>query len=160
MVVNLRAREKSVQNRPKWIVLIIKAVSLAATHNATASPQCPNLSGNYVIQGEDGQVQIAINQHDCDRIDIVRKSNYLRTIASEKHTLKLDGKDQKDSPWMGSSEQYRTSAKFVGSELQVKAISRNDSTITMIYSLNPARDLLEEALTDGRGVPVLAKRQK
>ena len=113
-----------------------------------------------MIQGEDGQVYITIDQHECDRISIVRKSNYLGTITSEKHLLKLDGKDQKDSPWLGSTEQYRTSAKFVGSELQVKARTVGGSTLTMIYSLTPVRDLLEEAFTDHRGVPVVAKRQK
>ena len=108
-------------SRAKWFAVTIAAISLAATHDVAASPQCPNLSGNYMIQGEDGQVHIAIDQHDCDRISIVRKNNYLGTITSETHILKLDGKDQKDSPWFGSSEQYRTSAKFVGSELRVTA---------------------------------------
>jgi hypothetical protein len=149
-----------VPNRPQWIALIITAISLAATHDAAAGPQCPNLSGNYMIQGEDGQVHIAIDQHECDRISIVRKNNYLGTITSETHTLKLDGQDQKDSPWLGSTEQYRTSAKFVGAELQVKARTTGGSTLTMIYSLTPARDLLEEARTNRRGVPVVAKRQK
>lgn len=147
-------------NRPQWIALIIAAISLAATHDITASPQCPNLSGNYTIQGEDGQVQIAIDQHECDRINIVRKNNYLGIMTSETHTLKLDGKDQNDSPWLGSTGQYRTSAKFVGSELQVKARTTAGSTLTMIYSLTPTRDLLEEALINRRGVPVVAKRQK
>jgi hypothetical protein len=105
---------------------------------------------------------IAIDQaRKCDRISIVKKSGYLGTTTSETHILTLGGKDQKDSPWLGSKEQYRTSAKFVGSELQVRVTTTGGSTFTMIYSLTPARDLLEEArLTDRRGVPVLAKRQK
>lgn len=60
--------EESVSNRPQWIGLIVTAISLAAPHDATASPQCPNLSGSYMIQGEDGQVHIAIDRHKCDRI--------------------------------------------------------------------------------------------
>ncbi len=148
-------------HRPQWTALVIvAAISLAATNNATASPQCPNLSGDYIIQGEDGQVNIAIQQHECDRINIVRKSNYLGRITSEKHMLKLDGKDQQDSPWLGGTEQYTTSAKFVGSELRVKARTTNRSTLTMIYSLTPARDLLEATVTDHQRVPVLAKREK
>ena len=112
-----------------------------------------------MIQGEDGQVRIAIDQHECDRSNIVRKSNYLGTITSEKHILKLDGKNQKDLPWLGSTEQYRTSARFVGSELRVKARTTGGSTLTMIYSLTPARVLLVGAFTDRRGVPLVAKRQ-
>jgi hypothetical protein len=150
-----------VPNRPEWVALIIAAISLAATQDAVAGPQCPNLLGNYMIQGEDGQVHIAIDQHECDRISIVRKNSYLGTTTSETHILKLNGTDQKDSPWLGGTEQYLTSAKFVGSELQVRARLVGGSTLTMIYSLTPARDLLEEArLTNRRGVPVLAKRQK
>ena len=140
---------------------MLTSISIVAPRDATAGPQCPNLSGNYVIQGEDGQVHISIDQHECDRINIVRKSGYLGTITSETHILKLDGKDQKDSPWLGSKEQYTTSATFVGSELRVRARTTSGSTFTMSYSLTPARDLLEEArLADRRGVPLVAKRQK
>jgi hypothetical protein len=156
-----RPGNESVPNRRQWSVLIISAISLAIEHHATAAPRCPNLSGNYIIQGEDGQVHIAIDQHDCDSISISRKSGYLGKITSETHVLKLDGTDRKDSPWMGGAEQYRTSAKFVGSELQVRERTTGSSTLTIIYSLTPARDLLEEGrLTNRRGVPVLAKRQK
>lgn len=156
-VLDLCAEGKSLPNGPRWILLIIL---LAVASAAMASPECPNLSGNYMIQGEDGQVHIAIEQHECDRINIVRKSGYLGKITSETHILKLDGKDQKDLSWLGGREQYMTSAKFVGSELQIKARTAGGSTLTMIYSLTPGGDLLEEAVTDRRGVPVVAKRQK
>jgi hypothetical protein len=139
-------------NRPQWIALMTAAISVAATGHAQASPQCPNLSGNYMIQGEDGQVHISIDQHECDRITIVRKSGYLGKITSETHILKLDGKDQKDSPWLGGREQLRTSAKFVGSKLEVKARTSSGSTLALIYSLTSSGDLLEGEL--------VAKRQK
>jgi hypothetical protein len=139
---------------------MMAAISRAAAPDALAGPPCPNLSGNYMIQGEDGQVHIAIEQHGCDRIDIVRKNNYLGEITSETHNLKLDGQERKDSPWFGGSEQYSTSAKFIGSRLQIKARTTGGSTLTMIYSLAPSRDLLEEVSTGSRGVPTLAKRQK
>jgi hypothetical protein len=129
----------------------------SATDNASANAQCPNLSGKYVVQGEDGQVHLVIDQHECDRIHIVEKSNYLGTISTETHTLKLDGKEQKDSGWMGGTEEYRTSAKFVGSSLQIEAKTLSGSTLRIIYSLTRARDLLEDAGTNGR---VVAKRQK
>jgi hypothetical protein len=60
----------------------------------------------------------------------------------------------------GSVEQYWTSAKFVGSELQVKSRTTGGSTLTMSYSLTQARDLLEKDLSNPRGFPVVAKRQK
>jgi hypothetical protein len=155
-VLNLCSGE-SVPNQQKWIALMVMAIALAVTHNASASAQCPNLSGKYAVQGEDGQVHLVIDQHECGRINILEKTNYLGTITTETHTLILDGKEQKDSGWMGGTEEYRTSAKFVGSSLQVKAKTLSGSTLTIIYSLTRARDLLEDAGTNGR---VVAKRQK
>lgn len=141
------------QNRLCWVSLTIILISQWAV---TAGPQCPNLSGSYIVVGEDGQVQISIEQHECDEITIVRKSTYLGTTTSEKHVLKLDGKLQEDSPWLGGTEPYKTRAKFVGSKLQVKAQTVNGTTLTMIYSLNSERDLLEG---DGQSSPIAAKRQ-
>jgi hypothetical protein len=147
-------------NRSKCGAFILIAIWLAATHVASANGQCPNLSGNYVAVGEDGHVQITIHQQGCNRIDIIMKSNYLGTITSETHNLKLDGKEQKDSSWFGSADQYRTSAEFVGSELQVRASTTGGSTVRMNYSLTRDRDLLEKDLSNPRDVPVVAKRQK
>src|SRR5438093_1644537 len=73
--------------------------------DAVASiPQCPDLTGKYMIQGEDGQVHISIEQEGCARATIVRQSGYLGTVTSEKHALKLDGTPQEDSPWLGSTD--------------------------------------------------------
>jgi hypothetical protein len=155
--------QELMRNRPEWIALIIASTWLTATRAVMAKAPCPNLSGNYLIQGEDGQVKISINQHGCDRIKIVRRSGYLGTTTAEKHSLRLDATNQKDSPWLGEAEKCRTSAKFVGSELQVEATTRRGATLTLIYSLSPDRDLLEAALIgrrgDGRGVPSVARRQ-
>ena len=145
-------------NGSKWIALMIAAMPLASTHGARAS--CLNLSGDYVIQGEDGDVHIAIEQHQCDRIEIIRRNNYLGTTTSETHKLRIDGQEQEDSPWFGGREQYRTSAKFVGPELQIRTRTTGGSNITLIYSLTPSRDLLEESRIKGHGVPLVAKRQK
>ena len=113
-----------------------------------------------MIQGEDGQVHISIEQERCDRVTIRRETGYLGTITSEKHVLKLDGIVQKDSPWLGSTEQYKTSAKFNDSALQIEARAPTGSTLAMIYSRTPEGDLLEEAFINGRGAGRgVAKRQ-
>src|SRR5438046_2117561 len=70
----------------------------ARTEAVATRPKCSDLSGKYVNQGEDGQVHISIEQERCDRVTIRRENNYLGTITSEKHVLKLDGKVQEDSP--------------------------------------------------------------
>src|SRR5688572_29934827 len=80
---------------------------------ATTPSKCPNLSGQYVIQGEDGQVGIIIEQQQCERITIVRRSGYLGKIRSETHRLTLDGKAHEDSKWFGGSDNCcETSAAF------------------------------------------------
>ncbi len=114
-----------------------------------------------MIQGEDGQVHISILQERCDRAIIRRDSGYLGKITSEEHVLKLDGTVQEDSPWLGSTDRYETSAKFNHSALQIEARTSTGRTLTMIYSLTPEGDLREEALINGRsGGSVVAKRQK
>ena len=132
------------------------------TEAISTAPKCSDLSGKYMIQGEDGQVHISIEQERCDRVTIRRESGYLGTITSEKHVLKLDGTVQEDSPWFGSTNQYKTSAKFNNSALQIEARTTTGSTLTMIYSLTPEGDLLIDDILNGRraGGPVVAKRQR
>ncbi len=133
-----------------------------ATEGVASTRKCPDFSGRYMIQGEDGQVHISIEQDHCDRVTIRRASGYLGTITSEKHVLKLDGTVQDDSPWLGSTNQYKTSAKFNNSALQIEARTTTGSTFTMIYSLTPDGDLLIDDILNGRraGGPVVAKRQR
>src|SRR5215467_3067258 len=114
-----------------------------------ATPECLDVSGKYMIQGEDGQVHISILQERCDRAIIRRDSGYLGKITSEEHVLKLDGTVQDDSAWLGSTGRYETSAKFNDSALQIEARNTKGSTLTMIYSLTSEGDLREEALNHG-----------
>ncbi len=113
-----------------------------------------------MIQGEDGQVHISVEQSGCDRITMIRKSGYLGAVTSEQHALKLNGKVQDDGPWFGDKDQYETSARVVGATIQVDAKAAGGTTLTMIYSLTPDRDLMEQSTIDGRREdPVVAKRQ-
>ena len=58
---------------------------------ASAADVCPNLSGQYFIQGEDGQVRITITQTGCAQIRIDRTNTYLGKTTREQHTLRIDG---------------------------------------------------------------------
>jgi hypothetical protein len=135
-----------------------------ATTEAVAIPhKCPNLSGRYVIQGEDGQVRIFIQQERCDRATIQRWIGYLGTWNGGKHVLKLDGTVQEDPPWFGeATERYKTSAKFNDSALHIEASGLSGNTLTMIYSLTPEGDLLEEAVLNGHDIAghLVARRQR
>jgi len=130
------------------------------TEAVATTPKCPDLSGKYMIQAEDGQVYVSIEQKRCDRASIRREIGYLGTITGEKHSLKLDGNIQEDPPWFGEAERYKTSAMFNESALHIEARSNSGSTLTMIYSLTTEGDLLEEVLLNGRGDggPIVAKR--
>ena len=59
-------------------VFVVAKAALATiahgTRGATAtnaSTTCPDLSGDYIIQGEDGQVGFAIDQRRCDSVGVV-----------------------------------------------------------------------------------------
>src|SRR5262245_56324689 len=129
------------------------------TEAVPTTPKCPDLSGRYMIQGEDGQVYISIEQKLCDRASIRREIGYLGTKIGEKHLLKLDGTVQEDPQWFGEAEPYKTSAEFNDSALHIEARGNSRSTLTMIYSLTPEGDLLEEVFLNGRGAgSAVAKR--
>src|SRR5262245_58113709 len=89
------------------------AIFLSLCSYAKAADPCPNLSGEYIIQGEDGQVRLTITQKSCEEIRIDRTNNYLGKVSREQHSLKIDGKFQTDTPWLGSSQPNQTSAKFI-----------------------------------------------
>jgi hypothetical protein len=156
-------QEESVLIRVRLTALLTIASCFTAGASLTAGGPCPHLSGVYMIQGEDGQVQISITQHNCEHITIIRGNNYLGSLTSEKHTLVLDGKDHADTPWLGARKRPRTSARFVGSELVVDTATPGDGKLTFLYSLTSERDLNEESVFnrrgDERGAVLVAKRQ-
>ena len=100
-------------------VALALAIFLSICGYANAADVCPNLSGQYVIQGEDGQVHLTITQVGCEQIRIDRTANYLGKTTREQHNLKIDGKFQNDSPWLGSSDGNQTSAKFSSAALEI-----------------------------------------
>lgn len=106
---------------------------------------CPNLSGEFVYQGEDGLVRWSIVQTRCEQIRIDRITNYLGKITTEQHTLKLDGKFQNDTGWLGSPGRYQTSAKFTSAALEiiVRSPGGNDSDFSskFLYVLRSSGDL-------------------
>lgn len=151
-------------HRRRLIAPIITMLCLAMASAVAGTSKCPDLSGTYLLHGEDGQVQISIKQYNCDRIIIVRENNYLGTVTSEKHALALDGKEHADAPWLGARKPGKTSARFVGSELRIEIKIPGDAALTMLYSLTPGRDLQEQAFNDrrrdDRGSPSIATRQR
>jgi hypothetical protein len=111
-----------------------------------AADVCPNLTGRYLIQGDDGQVSLTISQKGCDEIRIDRTVNHLGKTTTEHHNLRLDGKFQSDTPWPGNSEPPQTAAKFISAALEiiVKPLSsKTDSEISakFLYVVRSGGDL-------------------
>jgi hypothetical protein len=148
-----------------WIAMaFILCIAPCLSAKQQLAARCPNLSGHYMIQGEDGQVHIYVQQNACDRIVIERRTSYLGKITSEKHSLRLDGKPQVDMAWLGQPGKVETSAKFDGDVLRVvtKAASTDSqSTMKWNYSLTARRNLLEDLLLNDQrhGGPLEAARQ-
>jgi len=92
-----------------------------AASPAIAQGQWPNFSGQYLIQDQNGQVQLTITQTGCSQIRIDRRATSRGRTTTEQHTLKIDGQVQNDTPWMGSADRLQTSAKFVSAALEIVA---------------------------------------
>jgi hypothetical protein len=114
--------------------------------SATAADVCPNLSGQYFKQGEDGQVRITIAQTGCAEIRIDRTNTYLGKITREQHTLRIDGQFKDDNPWLGSSDRVQTAAKFTSAALEItvrlpSAKSESEFAFKFLYVMRSNGDL-------------------
>jgi hypothetical protein len=140
--------------------LRIALVIAAAIQTTAVAQQCPDLSGTFLLLGEDGKVYYILHQHGCDSIDITSNVDYLGSRSAETHNLKLDGKDQTDSPWFGGNEQTRTTAKWVGSTLRITQKLPGGFTSTQTYRLNRDRNLVMDSIPPNKFGPSVAKRMK
>jgi len=97
-------------------------ISLALCLFAASAGACPNLSGHYVLQGEDGRVHYAVRQRGCDRVEINRTDTYLdKTSAAETQVFIVDGKPHGKTGtinhWVGNRLQIGPTANHVYSQL-------------------------------------------
>ena len=115
---------------------------LVLLHQASSTPStCPNLSGRYVIQGEDGQVFISIVQTRCARIVIEWNYGSPAGPGSSTHVLALDARFHADGGWFGGGRQ-QTSAGFRSGKLEIVARplkSADTSVFIWKQVLEPAR---------------------
>jgi hypothetical protein len=152
-------------NNMKWILTAVLVTFLASGvfSGQSKGQKCLALEGDYVLQGEDGQVHISIRQDGCTNIAIIRETGYLGKITREEHRFRVDGTTQPDSGWYGGTEKYQGTAHFTPSELRIELRALDGTMRTMLFSLTPKGDLLEDSLTNGKrlgGGPTVAKRQK
>jgi hypothetical protein len=101
-------------------LLLITIALCLFTASASA---CPNLSGHYVLQGEDGDVHYKVVQHDgCERVEIHRIDNYVgEASAGETQVFVVDGKPHGKAGtvnhWVGNRLQIGPTENHVYYEL-------------------------------------------
>src|SRR5213595_856217 len=76
------------ERRLKTAILALVILGSSATEALSA---CPDLSGKYYLQGEDGYVIFRIQQVECSSLDISRENSYIEEITNTKLSLKADG---------------------------------------------------------------------
>jgi hypothetical protein len=101
------------------MIAILFSFLLLMQESPVAQSTCPDLSGRYVVQGEDGRVLIHIKQTRCQRITIERMIYSYPDISRTTHQLVLDGKFHADTGWFGERAQRLTSAQFRSVRLEI-----------------------------------------
>jgi hypothetical protein len=89
-----------------------------------AGAKCPDLSGRYVLPGQDGQVYITIKQSRCERVTIEWLISVYDGTSRTTHVLPLDGRFHPDTGWFGEREKGLTSAQFRSNALEIVSKSK------------------------------------
>lgn len=97
------------------------------------STGCPDFTGRYVLQGEDGRVSIQIEQRGCEVVTISRATT---PKSKERHRVILDGVPRPDSLWFGGRERNFVSGTFNRNVLVLKnhGSVANSSVLNWTYS--------------------------
>jgi hypothetical protein len=107
---------------------MLLTIVLLLLQQPSASPRlCPDLSGHYVLQGEDGHVDVIIEQTGCERLALEWNIFSYPDTAPSRHVLRLDGRFHPDTGWFGSPGSQLTSARFIGDTLHLVAKASNAS---------------------------------
>ena|SRR5438876_1160890 len=132
---------------------------------STLQSTCPDLSGRYVEQGEDGRVYISIKQTRCETIEIDRVASSYLGSSREIHVLRLDGKFHEDISWFGDREKQVTAATFRSKLLEL--IARSDKATDasaflwkLAFELLSNGDLCERFLDSHGSSSSVAGRQR
>ncbi len=106
---------------PQLLLLFQTALLLAAR------PACPDLSGRFVIQGEDGRAFITIAQQQCQSVQIDWAITYLGDTSRSTHSFRLDNEFRRDVGWFGAKGQQLTAVQLHDSALVITAKPLNAS---------------------------------
>ena len=132
-------------------------VILLLTPVLAFADRCPDLSGKYMIQSEDGQMHLTIDQDECLQITIERTTNPSGKNVKEKHTFALDGVLHPGA-WNGAGGSARSSAKFVSGKLELTIASATGEVLSKeTWQLLPDKNI---EIKDINGGTKLVKKQR
>ena len=119
------------------LLLLLQAPPLQAA--------CPDLTGRYAIQGEDGRVFISIAQTLCERVRIQWTVVLYGDTTSTTHDLVIDNMFRSDAAWFGEPGRQLTSASYQANQLVLiaKAPNAPEGPVRwkQLFQLLPSRDL-------------------
>jgi len=136
---------------------ILMGFLLLLQQASTLQSTCPDLSGRYVKQSEDGRVYISIKQTRCESIEI--------DWDGETHVLRLDGKSHEDTSWFGGTGKQLTSATFRSKIIELiarpeKAADASAFLWKLAFELLSNGDLCERFLSSHGSSSSVAGRQR
>jgi hypothetical protein len=108
----------------RWLLsiaaLLVLMQLILSGGSTSAQAACPNLTGRYVMQYEDGRVHVTIAQVRCESMQIDTRSQYLHEpVVIGRHKLRLDGEFREDTGWNGSTSKQLTSTKLRDGILEI-----------------------------------------
>jgi len=105
----------------RWLLASAVLVVLMPQGGSTsAQAACPDLTGRYVMQYEDGRMYVTIAQVRCESLQIDTRSQYLHEpVVIGRHKLRLDGEFREDTGWNGSTSKQLTATKLRDGILEI-----------------------------------------
>ena len=146
--------------------MLVFAVVLMLQQSSASPAGCRDLSGHYVIQGEDGRVYVTLEQTRCKRLAMDWKTSSYAGESRSRHVLVLDGRSHLEANWYGSGRQL-TSAQVLSGKLDivVRPAGSLDTTTFLwkrVLELLPNGDICVRFLDSPRWswISMLAVRQR
>lgn len=101
-------------------VLLVLMLLIPSAGSTSAQAACPDLTGRYVMQYEDGRVHVTIVQVRCESLQLDTRSQYLHEpVVIGRHKLRLDGQFREDTGWNGSMSKQLTATKLRDGILEI-----------------------------------------
>ena len=103
-----------------WPAISVLLVLMPEGGSSSAQAACPDLTGRYVMQYENGRMHVTIAQVRCESMQIDTRSQYLHEpVVIGRHKLRLDGEFRDDTGWNGSTSKQLTSTKLRDGILEI-----------------------------------------